>query len=386
METQERKHHFFSPSSLKRRELCPASYVEEGAVDRSLLPPSPYAERGTRIHDIAEAIVGNILNTENYVSHTDDCESDEERLAWKIGDFVASERGRWGVDGEWFYKTEGKVEYNEFLETLYYGYFDLMVHNKKDNKAYIYDWKTGFRAVEEAADNPQGAAYALAVMQEYRVNAVEVIFFNPAIGQISRHTFEGMDGIAAYIHRVIDACKSPNPAHNVGEEQCRYCAAAQLGTCGAYLAHHNALDNAAHETAYLPIPKLDDESLSELYRRCRAVAKLSEAVESELKGRVEKNGACGDWKIKCQSGGREVTDVAHTWLVAREVMSDSDIIDCATVSIAKLEKAFGKAGKASGKFKTEKEAKAYFAAETAEFVADKPARKCLYEVPRNEED
>lgn len=384
METQERKHHFFSPSSLSRRELCPASYVEEGAVDRSLLPPSPYAERGTRIHNLAESYIEILLSSETHVSKADDCESDEERLAWKICDFVASERERWGEN--WIYYTEQKVEYNEFFETLLYGYYDFMALNEREKKAYVYDWKTGFRAVEEAADNPQGAAYALAIMQQFGVNAVEVTFFNPAIGQVSRHTFNSMEGIAAYIHRVIDACKSPNPAHNVGEEQCRYCAAAQLGTCGAYMAHHNALDNAAHETAYLPIPKLDDESLSELYRRCRAVAKLSETVESELKGRVEKNGACGDWKIKCQSGGREVTDVAHTWLVAREVMSDSDIIGCATVSIAKLEKAFGKAGKASGKFKTEKEAKAYFAAETAEFVADKPARKCLYEVPRNEED
>lgn len=384
METQERKHHFFSPSSLSRRELCPASYVEEGAVDRSLLPPSPYAERGTRIHDLAESLIETLMSSGKYVSKAEESETDEERLAWKICDFVESERERWGEN--WIYYTEQKVEYNEFFETLFYGYYDFMALNGRERKAYVYDWKTGFRAVEEAADNPQGAAYALAVMQEYRVNAVEVTFFNPAIGQVSRHTFDSMDGIAAYIHRVIDACKSPNPAHNVGEEQCRYCAAAQLGTCGAYLAHHNALDNAANETAYLPIPKLDDESLSELYRRCRAVAKLSEAVESELKGRVEKNGSCGDWKIKCQSGGREVTDVSRTWLVAREVMSDSEIIDCATVSIAKLEKAFGKAGKASGKFKTEKEAKAYFAAETAEFVADKPARKCLYEVPRNEED
>lgn len=353
-------------------------------MDRSLLPPSPYAERGTRIHGLAESYIEILLSSENHVSKADDCESDEERLAWKICDFVASERERWGEN--WIYYTEQKVEYNEFFETLFYGYYDFMVLDEREKKAYVYDWKTGFRAVEEAADNPQGAAYALAVMQEYRVNAVEVTFFNPAIDQVSRHTFGSMNGIAAYIHRVIDACRKPNPAHNVGEEQCRYCAAAQLGTCGAYLAHHNALDNAAHETAYLPIPKLDDESLSELYRRCRAVAKLSEAVESELKGRVEKNGSCGDWKIKCQSGGREVTDVSRTWLVAREVMSDSEIIDCATVSIAKLEKAFGKAGKASGKFKTEKEAKAYFAAETAEFVADKPARKCLYEVQRNEED
>lgn len=353
-------------------------------MDRSLLPPSPYAERGTRIHNLAESYIEILLSSENNVSKADDCESDEELMAWKICDFVASERERWGEN--WIYYTEQKVEYNEFFETLFYGYYDFMVLDEREKKAYVYDWKTGFRAVDEAADNPQGAAYALAVMQEYRVNAVEVTFFNPAIGQVTRHTFGSMDGIAAYIHRVIDACKSPNPAHNVGEEQCRYCAAAQLGTCGAYLAHHNALDNAAHETAYLPIPKLDDESLSELYRRCRAVAKLADAVESELKGRVEKNGACGDWKIKCQSGGREVTDVSRTWLVAREVMSDSDIIDCATVSIAKLEKAFGKAGKASGKFKTEKEAKAYFAAETAEFVADKPARKCLYEVPRNDED
>lgn len=353
-------------------------------MDRSLLPPSPYAERGTRIHGLAESYIEILLSSETYVSKADECESDEERLAWKICDFVASERERWGEN--WIYYTEQKVEYNEFFETLFYGYYDFMVLDEREKKAYVYDWKTGFRAVDEAADNPQGAAYALAVMQEYRVNAVEVTFFNPAIGQVTRHTFGSMEGIAAYIHRVIDACKSPNPAHNVGEEQCRYCAAAQLGTCGAYLAQHNALDNAAHETAYLPIPKLDDESLSDLYRRCRAVAKLSEAVESELKGRVEKNGSCGDWKIKCQSGGREVTDVSQTWLVAREVMRDSEIIDCATVSIAKLEKAFGKAGKASGKFKTEKEAKAYFAAETAEFVADKPARKCLYEVPRNEED
>ena len=190
----------------------------------------------------------------SYVSKADESETDEERLAWKICDFVMSERERWGKN--WIHYTEQKVEYNEFFETLYYGYFDLMAIDESAKKAYVYDWKTGFRAVEEAAENPQGAAYALAVMQQFGVNEVEVTFFNPAIGQISRHTFDGMDGIAAYIHRVIDACKSPNPAHNVGEEQCRYCAAAQFANFG-YEDEANARLCSAAPEMYRILEQID---------------------------------------------------------------------------------------------------------------------------------
>ena len=119
--------------------------------------------------------------------------------------------------------TEVGLAYSYYGETLYTGTADVLIE-RPDDSATLIDWKTGRRAVEEASDNLQGAAYALAAMQQHGYKAVEVIFYNPVIHQVTSHTYtvDGGVEVARQIVAIIEACKDPNAPCKPGEEQCRY--------------------------------------------------------------------------------------------------------------------------------------------------------------------
>ena len=376
--TEARKHHYFSPSTLSRREKCPGSYILESMIDKSKLPVSEAAERGTRIH----ALAANLIS-EAFQGHIDasfqreaveNPNEDETQNAAKILEFVRSEAGKWGSNFSMY--LERHLSYGDFSGTLYYGFCDLLVVNGKGG--WLYDWKTGFRPVESAEENTQGAAYALASMQEYGLDSVCVTFYNPCIGQKTRNTFTNADGIASYIMRVVDACKDENPEYNPGEDQCRYCAAAQTGTCPHYMAEHESAAVVVESQNRMPFTQMPDEAIGELYRRCKLVEKLKESVERELLARIDNAGNCAGWKVTSSRAGREAKDLGALVSVAREAnLSEGEILACMKISVSQLEKAFAKALKASGEMPTEAAAKKEFSARTAEYVTEKPPKRCI---------
>ena len=362
--SQENIHHPFGPSSFERRELCPGSYRME--MDLPSVE-SPDAQEGTRKHEEIAKAIDAFYHGEGV---TIDIADDDVKAAMeKVVDIVSGN----GDD----VRTEYRLSYSYCGIEKYRGTADVVV--VAPEKVIIIDFKFGHRAVNDAADNPQGALYALAAMQEFRKDVADVHFINPVIHQYSSHTFNGKSPIAAYAARVMAACMKEDAPLVQGEIQCRYCKAAAHGTCPAIAKTAEVV--AVKAETLVPMPSLADlpaETLVELKRKCDLVAKLGERVDNRIKAICEESGSCGPYRMKEISGGREIKDIQTAF--EKSGMDAATFLNCCTASVSKLEKAYAKELKESGVFKTEKEGKEKFNAELSELITSKPPKKQLVAV------
>jgi hypothetical protein len=88
------------------------------------------------------------------------------------------------------------------LQTTTGGYIDRAFIAHTETFAEIYDWKFGKWPVEDAKTNLQGIAYALGFFRAWpKVQAVKVVFKQPALAWVSEFTF-GRDEIPELLLRV----------------------------------------------------------------------------------------------------------------------------------------------------------------------------------------
>lgn len=364
MPEEEMKHHPFGPSSFERRELCPGSYRME--MDLPSVE-SPDAQEGTRKHEEIAKAIDAFYHGEGV---TIDIADDDVKAAMeKVVEIVSGN----GDD----VRTEYRLSYSYCGIEKYRGTADVVV--VAPEKVIIIDFKFGHRAVNDAADNPQGALYALAAMQEFRKDVADVHFINPVIHQYSSHTFNDKSKIAAYAARVMAACMKEDAPLVPGETQCRYCKAAAHGTCPAIAKTAEVV--AVKAEMLVPMPSLADlpaETLVELKRKCDLVAKLGERVDNRIKAICEESGSCGPYRLKESSGGREIKNIQAAF--EKSGMDAATFLNCCTASVSKLEKAYAKELKESGVFKTEKEGKEKFNVELSELITSKPPKKQLVAV------
>lgn len=361
------QHHDFGPSSLERRDLCPGSY----AIESLLAEPSstPEAQRGTRIHAAIAAMLSNTVIPEVL-------NEEEKEVADKLFEYVLTEKQVNGWTDEMLF-PEKRLSYGSFSGELYFGTADLVVVDKQAEMLTVFDWKTGRKPVAEAADNFQGAAYALAAMQTFMLDTCRVVFYNPCINQLSDHVFVGMDGLAKVITGVISKANEANAPRFPGEKQCRYCKGALFGTCPEYIAELETASKLTVIPNRKPIKELTDAQVVELYGKCKLVDKLKSQIEDELKSRIESKGECAGWTMKSSSGGREATDVNGIYSVLEQTFTVDEFISFCSISVSALEKAYAKKMKGTNGFKTEKDAKANFAFITSDFISEKAPRRNL---------
>lgn len=355
-------HHPLSPSSLHRRELCPGSFRMEKDLPSF---ETESAAEGTFLHEETAKKIYEYVKTNSYSPH------EEERVN-KAVEYFISVLETCGSIREVY--IEQKVEYKYCGITQYYGHSDIIIVD--DERVIIIDWKFGHREVESAPKNSQGAAYALGAMKQYQREVAEVHFYNPSIGQQTKHTFSDKNILAEYILNILNKCLDENAPIIAGEEQCRYCKAMYHGTCPAISKTAAVAVKEAENV--IPIPALSVLSVDELCQmkdRCDLIAKLSERVDAEIKRRCEENGECGEWFLKESSGGREIQDIQGAFSASN--MDADNFLKCCTVSVAKLEKCFAKTLKENGQCKTEKEGKEKFSETVGLFVLQKPNKKTL---------
>lgn len=354
-------HHHFSPSSLKRRELCPGSAREEaGLPDVS----GEYAAEGTRLHElIARRINGEAIEMKDEDAAIVDA-AQNEFLLHEVGDGAMT--------------TEARLSYSLYGAPLYYGTADVLVVNGK--RGLIIDWKTGRLPVDDAADNLQGAAYVLAAMQQYKLDECEVVFYNPVIYQKTGHVYDGEQAIeiSRQINAIIKRCNDPGAPCVPGKAQCQYCKAREHGTCQSYLASvKKAVIIAAAEPRAI-LSKLSDVELGVLIEAVQPAVKFEESLLRELKTRIEFTGEdVAGWGFKEVSGGREAKDINAVFERVKDDMTATQFIENCKLSVAQLEKTFAKIKKQSGETKTEKEAKEVFLAKVFDLIEEKPAKKQL---------
>jgi hypothetical protein len=367
MNAEKTTHHLFSPSSLERRELCPASArLEEGLPSFD----TEYSQPGTEKHAKVAALIGAYAAGEESPDETDE---DVLKAFKKAKEIVQNlEEPAVGIYAEkpLSYKYCG-IEY-------YRGTADVVIVTK--SKLVIIDFKFGHRAVTEAADNSQGAAYALAAMKTFDQTTADVHFYNPVINQFSSHTFTNPQGIAEYIMGVMMRCKNPQAPAIPGETQCRYCKAAYHGTCPALAATVEKTSTKAESLVPLPsLQNLTNAQIVDLKRKCDLVAKLSERIDNRIKAICEAEGSCGPFRLKEVSGGREIPEITEAFKCVDKVFTAEEFLGFCSLSVAKFEKGFASKKKQLGEFKTEKEAKVQFCTELASLIQQKPNRKIIVE-------
>lgn len=358
------KHHPFSPSCLERRDLCPGSWEVEAAIPDMT---TPEASSGTRIHEA----VAYGLSLKDGQSVGVVLQDNEKELTEKCLNFASE----FITDGVQVLVEQPLAYYDEGSdEPLYTGTADVVIVLEKT--VIVIDWKTGFQPVVEAANNLQGAAYALAAMQRFSKSYATVIFYNPRIGQETSHTFENWRGIRDEIKAIIDRCKAPDHQLCTGEKQCKYCKGSLSGSCPALQAHTLELSASVQVGLIEQLKGLSDEKVLDLFESCKPAQKLIDAVEAEVKERAEKNGACGDYTIKMVSGGFECKDIQQTFRVSG--LSPDKFLDCCSVSLPKLKKQYAETAEGM----TKKEAEALLMDKIAPYLQAKPERKTLTKVKK----
>ena len=301
--------------------LCPGSYLQEKDLPETV---SPDAADGTRLH--ALIAISLSLKKGESIMVVGDSDRDIVEQAMRF----AGEN----IPESFEIKVEQKLSYREPLgNELYYGTADVLAVNEKDGEGLIIDWKTGYVPVTEAENNLQGAAYALAAMQEYQLKAVTVYFYNPRLKNWTMHKFDNWQKIFSVIADIIHKAMDEKPPLVPGEKQCRYCKAAQHGSCPMLL---NKLEIYAERPAPV-VADLPDEQLTALYEQSKILKTIFETIEKELKKRASENGVCGDYKIKTVPGARQITDINKAFELSG--LTAEEFIKCCSVSVPTLEKA-----------------------------------------------
>lgn len=354
-------HCLYSPSSLARLDLCPAS-----ARLCALVPddaPSEAALRGTRIHQLAAAMTqSGIIPTAG--------EPEELDFAAKIRDYARNL-----IDCNAKFRVEWRLGYSDIEGEVYWGTCDLIIILPQ--KVIICDWKTGFSDVPEAAINLQGAAYALAAMQTYGVDCAEVRFYNPCTNWESVAEFTSPEGLAREVLGVIERAKAPDAPCNPSEDACRYCRAKSI--CAAHLATCEASCNLVEMTPSTDIATWSDAAVSLWYSRLTLAAKwLETIIKPELLKRIADKGECGGLKVKAQSGGREAGDVCQVAGAVHDVLSNLEILECCNLSIAKLKAKYAEQAKYKWDIKTKKEGEQLFEDAVAGMLTEKEPRRVIY--------
>lgn len=375
--TTRRAHSFFGPSSLDRIDKCPGSVnlaMELEALGWKDTEKSDVADRGSRIHRLTAELI------ECPVREYDMKQTDEEELgfAQKIADFAMREYSKIEGLSPADILAEVPLEFSEMpgAEPLYYGTSDLVCIDRAKKELLVCDWKTGFKEVTEAANNLQGAAYALAAMQKYRMKSAHVIFFNPCINQLTEAWFDDMQGLADEITAVIYAAKEKDAKCFAGPH-CQYCPARKAGFCATYLATAKAGVTLAEMPGRLPLPSWSDENVARWYEIMKNAERFKDELDKELSARIQKNGSCAGYGFKCSPGGREARDIFAIASAVQDVMSEEDVMSCCSLSLPKAEAKYAERLRDSGAAKTLKEGKTQFKEIVSPYVTDKPERQCI---------
>ena len=367
METTETKHHVFSPSTLERREACPASYkLEEGLPSFD----TENSKEGTAKHVATAELISAYVDGKP-LPDVDD--TDVKAAFDKFSEIL-----REIPDNDLQIFTERKLSYKFCGLEVYNGTADVVIVTPE--KVIVFDWKFGHREVTEAANNPQGAAYALAAMQEFERKVADVHFYNPVIHQHSNYTFEGMEGIRDYVMGVIAECKRDSAPAVAGEKQCRYCKAAYYGTCPAYAEFAAKTAAVAKRLDVLPkLSDLPDAFLCELAGKFKVVAKFADRVTEEIKARCAEKGACGNYVLKTTSGGKEIPDINAAFNALSSVFKAEEFLTYCKVAEPSLRKAYVAKMKERCKCKSLKEGEKMFAETMGDLIQQKAPRQVLAE-------
>jgi hypothetical protein len=242
------------------------------------------------------------------------------------------------------------------VSTLTWGTVDA-VGIRDDGTAVIADWKMGRVEVPDPAVNLQLAAYACAVMQEYGVDAVDAYIVQPRVRRENHPhwRFTKPWKIVERIQRIIAAGEAPGLDLRTGSH-CRYCTA-QVG-CSAL----NLESSALVKTVESGLDRINPGNAAEAHDQASLIRKAADQVLAHVKQlAIDAGGQIPGLEIQEVQGHRMIPDPQKAYTALAEFINHEEFMALVQVSPAKAEDLLARKGKESGRFKTIKEGKEYFA-------------------------
>lgn len=319
-------HHKYGPSSLKWREICPGWDNE------------PQPSEGGSIAALEGTMMHKALETGNYEG-LDEWQKKNVLMVADVFQQMKNELGEIIAD-----LPEVQLQ---IAEGKTFGTADIVLIGK--GKAKIGDAKFGWHAVDDAEENIQGWAYAVGVFEKWKdVDEVEVVFAQPRINMISRHTFsrdKDYDRLRLRVETIIARAQQPEPELNPTEKGCLYCG--NKGTCKALHSKALIIGKGYDMLRDAELPVLadpltlatpDQRSQAESIRRV-----MERWCDSVKKSNMDFRMSGGDipgYELKTRAGKKEIVDATQTYDIIKDKLTPEQFSACATISWSKLEKAY----------------------------------------------
>lgn len=273
----DRGHSFFSPSGAHQWLACPGGWQAHLLVEQA---PSPYAEEGTRAHELAEWLLRNDRNV------VIDAPEDMLDAAMEYVNFATA-----GADGADTVLIEHRVDFSHL--TPIPGQGGTLDHAAliPYGPAILTDFKYGAGVKVYAERNPQLMIYALAILNEYDA-FYDFPHFHLRIAQPRLDHFDswtvGRDELiefGEYVRERAALVLQPDAPRVPGEKQCRWCRVA--ATCPARLAQLQetavaVFEDDAEPVALAPPEDLPVERLVHVMRNRATVEQWFGQIEAHL--------------------------------------------------------------------------------------------------------
>ena len=213
-------------STAKRVINCPASVAL-----CAKMPPKPsneHADRGTLLHNVIAELLEFDKKPEQCIGATyKDQVLTQELIDEKIIPALAA-LDEIDPEKRMEYMVETRVEFGDFLPDVF-GSTDLL--GRRDNRAFVIDWKFGDGVVVDAVENPQLLFYAAAAMRTEAAkwvfegaDEIECIIVQPPMIKRWVTTFERVREFEQELLYAVRLSSWPEPPMQTGDH-CRWCAA-----------------------------------------------------------------------------------------------------------------------------------------------------------------
>lgn len=328
-----KRHARYSPSTFGSREKC-AGWMNDNDPSKS----TAAADRGTMIHEAIEKDDTSALVAEDDILCAEKCIAYVDKLAAKAG---PHKRFR-----------ERQVRVLDQFGTV----DDLIIAG---STADMTDYKTGYREVPDAEDNPQVQGYVLGVFDEFDiVDTVNVHLLMPRQGVTSTATYTRAKHYQSLKERVfftIERAKAVDLLFQQGEREklltslnpapsnCEYCG--RKGQCPAL--HEMALTIAQRYEPQFIIPAelhgseiTDPRVMSQALLIAPIMEEWAKGVKkSALAMRMETGVEIPGFTLGERKGARKIKNAQAAWDVVKDIISPDEFAACADVSMPELENA-----------------------------------------------
>lgn len=304
---------------------CPATVRMSEGVDNDT---NDAAEKGTAVHECAEAAIKLGCNCQDFVGDTFNGFKITKRMA-EAGQVYVDEIRKLLRDRNAKLHVELKVAISTIDKELLRGTSDCVIVDIENSELIIGDYKNGFGVVE--VDKPiyssasQKSLNGNAQLVGYALAALDTLdlwgLVNKVTTFVCQPNFEHVDGITRYktytmaemrewwnvYYLTYQEAKRPDSKPNAGEH-CKYCRAA--GHCATRMRRTIELLSLDNGLDYL-LP----EQITEIYKEIGTIRRTLEAVENRTTSLARKGTTIEGYKLvkpilraKCSDEDSFITD------------------------------------------------------------------------------